>query len=906
MRFTSSAPHPPYAVDLSGPHLTHFLQLHGICPTPTAHTANVLHALLHAHSYTMQVHKHRTAVCVGTHRLFHMLSVTVLTSLQAIALLLVITTTLPLALLRAPSQPPCPPTRASTTHHTRCTWQYVHHTTILMHLPLSLASLDCVMVPVSCTIMYLAYLASLSPLHPLQPKPPAITVSSAMPDASSFIVPHQVSHASPPLPASVTSDPPQADTVTPAAWSNPRPMAPQNFRVARTGDVLTRASYNMGGPEITLNRLCHALAAFDHLPDTISLQEFQPASSYHVHDFERVALHWGFHLLHSSPTTKEGVALLIHSSISPKAPPLKVHIPGTLISTELRLHPDPLVPPINVASFYRPHTIKGTRLCEPILERLLQDSYLVMGDFNGNTHSSHTTTLCPNLWPWLIAKDKAKSLVDLLLPQVQGVPYTRVQRFGGTKSYIDRAYGTRLYDNSFLTSSARVIDFTNVHGSSDHDPIIICTIPWTSSHTPEPRCSLWNRRDVNLFMSLVSKHDVPSPVSPHDVEHTYRVLTEVMLQTMTQVNTSKLNNPRPPVDVSDWAQVVIQLARQAKRRSKIFYRRIKHTLLSPPVPSILPVPSRKIQRILQGNNPWSANAPQYIPRSPSLPDVAPPNEAELRGLARAARKKSPGPDGVHPYLIAILPDAQFQVVHRCLELCYESGHIPHPWLISETFCIFKGKGSWQDPDRWRPIAMSISVYRLLMRWVSKKPYPLISPHLRPRQFGGKRGVSTEHATQAFLNDMDDGTPWEAIYVFEVYHAFDSPPKVLISTVLAKMGTPTKLLRLIQTVLEFGATYIRGSPAELFGTTHGVEQGCPLSCFLFVVVFEIPLRLLQLHGIRLSAFVDDISSPIAPSHGLRTAALVQQGLALIGCQLNVTKSESLQLIPFPLTPPSLPK
>ena len=195
------------------------------------------------------------------------------------------------------------------------------------------------------------------------------------------------------------------------------------------------------------------------------------------------------------------------------------------------------------------------------------------------------------------------------------------------------------------------------------------------------------------------------------------------------------------------------------------------------------------------------------------------------------------------------------------------------------------------------------MYRLLMRWVYKKFDPLISPNLHSRQFGGKRGASSAQATQAFLSDMDDGIPWEAIYAIDVYHAFDSPPKVLISTVLAKMGTPTKLLRLIQT---FGATYIRGSPAEVFRTTHGVKQGCPLSCLLFVVVFKISLRFLQLHGIRLVAFVDDISSPIAPSHGLCTASLVQQGLALIGCHLNVTKSESLGLTPLPLTPPSLPE
>ena len=76
--------------------------------------------------------------------------------------------------------------------------------------------------------------------------------------------------------------------------------------------------------------------------------------------------------------------------------------------------------------------------------------------------------------------------------------------------------------------------------------------------------------------------------------------------------------------------------------------------------------------------------------------------------------------------------------------------------------------------------------------------------------------------------MDDGTPWEAIYAFDVHHAFDSPPKVLISTVLAKMRTVAKLLRLIQRGLEFGATYIGASPDEVFRTTHGVKQGCPLS------------------------------------------------------------------------------
>ena len=286
-------------------------------------------------------------------------------------------------------------------------------------------------------------------------------------------------------------------------------------------------------------------------------------------------------------------------------------------------------------------------------------------------------------------------------------------------------------------------------------------------------------------------------------------------------------------------------------------------------------------------------------------DLSPPNHSYTT-LAKSYRKKSPGPDGVPPYLLAILPDNAFSVLHHCLTLCYEAGYIPHCWLVSETLCIFKGKGSWRDPDRWRPIAMSNSVYRLLMRWVYKKLYPLISPQLHPRQFGGRQGVSTTHATQTFLDDIDSGNRWEAIFSFDMYHAFDSRPKILIREVLQRMGTPTKLLLLISTVLEHGSTFIRGTPDEIFGRTHGVKQGCPLSCFLFVIVFEIPLRYIHSHDIILSAYVDDISTPLAYKDGPRIASVVQAGLNLIGCQLNIIKSESLPINPHCPLPPILPK
>ena len=124
--------------------------------------------------------------------------------------------------------------------------------------------------------------------------------------------------------------------------------------------------------------------------------------------------------------------------------------------------------------------------------------------------------------------------------------------------------------------------------------------------------------------------------------------------------------------------------------------------------------------------------------------------------------------------------------------------------------------------------------------------------------------------------------------------------------LQKFGTPLRLLRLISLALEYGASYIRGCRESVFGTTHGVKQGCPLSCFLFVTVFEIPLRYLHVRVIPFSAYVDDISSPALRGHSQHVSTTVQEALALIGCQLNIIKSEALPVVRPPPATPALPK
>ena len=263
------------------------------------------------------------------------------------------------------------------------------------------------------------------------------------------------------------------------ATGRPLPPNPTAGACVPTHDTLTYSSLNVGGVEITPNRLCHLLGGYGTLPHVLSLQEYGLSSLSTTRDHERVALYLGYHMLLSSPSSKEGVALMIHTSISPGKPTPTVHLPGRLISTQVALHTDPLMPPVTVCSFYGPHTARERLQCEKVLAPLLQKCSIIPGDYNGVTRSSDATTLHPNLWPWLIARERSGAMIDLVRPHCDAQPHTRVRRYGGTKSYIDKAYRSRIFVALYQSEAAHVLDFSRVYGVQDHDPIIVHTIPWT-------------------------------------------------------------------------------------------------------------------------------------------------------------------------------------------------------------------------------------------------------------------------------------------------------------------------------------------------------------------------------------------------------------------------------------------
>ena len=94
-----------------------------------------------------------------------------------------------------------------------------------------------------------------------------------------------------------------------------------------------------------------------------------------------------------------------------------------------------------------------------------------------------------------------------------------------------------------------------------------------------------------------------------------------------------------------------------------------------------------MRRILECNNPWSQDALNAVPRSDRLEPPDPPTHEELRTFARATRRKSPGPDGIPPYLLAHLPDTTFRKIGEMVRICYAQGDMPTTFMHSQMVCL---------------------------------------------------------------------------------------------------------------------------------------------------------------------------------------------------------------------------
>ncbi|KAB5587827.1 Reverse transcriptase from mobile element jockey protein [Ceratobasidium theobromae] len=175
------------------------------------------------------------------------------------------------------------------------------------------------------------------------------------------------------------------------------------------------------------------------------------------------------------------------------------------------------------------------------------------------------------------------------------------------------------------------------------------------------------------------------------------------------------------------------------------------------------------------------------------------------------------------------------------------------------------KYDFASPKAYRPISLLETLSKLFEKIMAARFTALSGLHglIPPEQFGGKDMTLCMDAGLSLIHDVENA--WSrkkqaSITLLDISGYFNNIDHELLVKCMRKMGYPTRVLGWLASYLSDRTASFRvndeiGMAFELKG--RGIPQGSPLSP-VFSSIFTAPmLSSLQLRGVQLRAYIDDI-------------------------------------------------
>ena len=162
--------------------------------------------------------------------------------------------------------------------------------------------------------------------------------------------------------------------------------------------------------------------------------------------------------------------------------------------------------------------------------------------------------------------------------------------------------------------------------------------------------------------------------------------------------------------------------------------------------------------------------------------------------------------------------------------------------------ILPKKGDLRDLNNWRGIMLLDAASKIISMIINNRLQRLLKEIGIEEQngFSGGRGCSDGSfcIRQALKKRREHGQESWVLFV-DLVKAFDSVPRDILFSVLAKFGVPPHLIRVIKRMnTDLQVTFdLNGEPVAV-PCTVGVKQGCPLSPTLFLFVMQACLESLE--------------------------------------------------------------
>ena len=166
--------------------------------------------------------------------------------------------------------------------------------------------------------------------------------------------------------------------------------------------------------------------------------------------------------------------------------------------------------------------------------------------------------------------------------------------------------------------------------------------------------------------------------------------------------------------------------------------------------------------------------------------------------------KSPGPDGIHPWLLKELSKELSLPLKLLFDLTLLKGKIPKKWKEAEVRPLFK-EGSKTSPGNYRPVSLTSVVCKVIESFIRKAIYDhfVNNDLLSVEQYGFCKGRSctTQLLNSLFdwLSFLDKDIPVAVVYL-DFRKAFDTVPHERLLSKLKGYGVTGKILNWIQDFL----------------------------------------------------------------------------------------------------------
>ena len=222
--------------------------------------------------------------------------------------------------------------------------------------------------------------------------------------------------------------------------------------------------------------------------------------------------------------------------------------------------------------------------------------------------------------------------------------------------------------------------------------------------------------------------------------------------------------------------------------------------------------------------------------------VEPPTVNEVRSAIMSLKNgKAGGDDMIVAELLKADPDFSAEVILELFQEIWREERILRNWRRGLIVKLAK-KGDLKDCKNWRGITLLAVISKVLGRVLIERIRTGIDDRLRNEQAGFRTGRGTTEQIFILRNIIEQSYEWQAslfINFVDFEKAFDSVHRESLWKIMQSYGIPMKIVNLVKVMYDdFKCAVIdEGVTTEWFSINSRVKQGCNMSEFLFLIVFD---------------------------------------------------------------------